>query len=242
MKLIWYFKLFMLCNLVLCGIVCANNSPRCVRGDCEDGTGVYLADAGLQYSGEFKDGRWHGRGKIIDPRGDCVIRGQFKEGFIWGYAENICPEGVAGRFGHTYRGSWVRSQWNGQGTASINGKTYKGEWAANQLCFRGNCMDGSGAMVVSNGSLFIGDFKNGRLHGRGRLFNALDKHTDVGYFRNGVLHGMGKRIYENGKIYIGEFVNGVPWGDGTMFASDGTVLETGYWWSGSAPGDFDGGK
>ena len=71
-------------------------------------------------------------------------------------------------------------------------------------CINGNCVDGKGALTLSNGTKYIGEFKNGSPDGQGVM------------------------TYSNGTNYIGEFKNGLTDGPGTYSYADGTI-EKGVW-------------
>ena len=42
-------------------------------------------------------------------------------------------------------------------------------------CTSGKCTNGVGTYIYSNGTKYVGSFKNGKLHGKGTLFFAKEK-------------------------------------------------------------------
>lgn len=74
-------------------------------------------------------------------------------------------------------------------------------------CIKGNCKNGSGVLVTSDGERYEGMFKNFKLEGEGRW---RSRHGDKykGSFKRGKINGKGKLTLSNGDYYIGEFKNG----------------------------------
>jgi hypothetical protein len=76
--------------------------------------------------------------------------------------------------------------------------------ALSAQCVSGNCTNGKGTYQYPSGAKYIGDFKNGEIHGVGVCY------------------------YTNGSKYSGEWKNRYPEGKGTKTYSDGTT-RTGIW-------------
>lgn len=85
---------------------------------------------------------------------------------------------------------------------------------AQAQCVAGDCNNGQGTFVYPSGAKYIGDFKNGEIHGVGVCY------------------------YTDGSKYSGEWQNRYPQGKGTKTYSDGTK-RTGQWLKGR-PVDADG--
>ncbi len=94
-------------------------------------------------------------------------------------------------------------------------------------CISGNCKDGKGTYVFSDGSIYVGEFVNGIMEGFGKL---TDKYGNVytGYFKSNKYNGIGKFERTDGTIYIGEFKDGRRHGLGTQYYS-ATYKEKGRW-------------
>lgn len=101
-----------------------------------------------------------------------------------------------------------------------------GQTNANK-CVSGNCVNGEGKMVYSNGNIYEGDFINGKADGQGTS-NFADSATYTGQYSNDLFHGKGKYIYPNGSIYDGNWVKGKIEGRGKFVNSNGTTYEGDY--------------
>ena len=80
-----------------------------------------------------------------------------------------------------------------------------------------NCV---GNYNFTNGSIYVGEFKDGKYNGQGTLTTANgDKY--VGEWRDGKHHGYGTLIYSDGTNYVGEWRDGKHHGYGTYAYADG---------------------
>jgi hypothetical protein len=99
-------------------------------------------------------------------------------------------------------------------------------------CIEGNCANGFGTFTWENGSRYIGEFRNGNMHGQGTfLFGASNAGTKyTGELKNGFIDGFGTWTWPNGEKYIGESKFNKMHGKGTYYYSDGTI-RTGTWFN-----------
>ncbi|MBN2611189.1 MAG: hypothetical protein JXB00_06500 [Bacteroidales bacterium] len=93
-------------------------------------------------------------------------------------------------------------------------------------CVSGNCENGSGTYIYSNGYHFKGDFKNGKREGRGML-TCPDGSSYEGMWANDEFNGQGTYKWADGAKYSGEWKNGVQDGYGIYFYPNGDKY-TGY--------------
>jgi len=100
-------------------------------------------------------------------------------------------------------------------------------------CTEGNCIDGKGKKVWSNGKVYIGDFKNGLRDGSG--INELNGYKYNGEWKEDLLHGQGKFIFKSGDVYEGELKDGKYNGQGKYISKDKEVYE-GAWKDGEKHG------
>ncbi len=116
-------------------------------------------------------------------------------------------------------GEWSSGQLNGWGVyiTSNESVTYSGAWSngINSGSFGtypgtgkilGNCINGFGVFIFDNGNSYTGDWREGKLEGKG-LFVFKD----------------------TGDVYVGEFHNGLRNGRGTYFRGNSSILFSGEW-------------
>lgn len=73
-------------------------------------------------------------------------------------------------------------------------------------CVQGDCKNGSGTYVWSNGSQYIGHFRDGLQDGEGSLM-LPDGSSYVGQWRAGKRHGQGTGTYADGRVQKGSWEN-----------------------------------
>ena len=78
-------------------------------------------------------------------------------------------------------------------------------------CIKGDCENGQGTMVTSEGYRYEGDFQKSSPHGQGILIFPDGKRYE-GEFENGVPHGTGTVYLPDGGQYTGEMHQGNPFG------------------------------
>lgn len=92
-----------------------------------------------------------------------------------------------------------------------NGSSYINSYG----CVSGNCINGFGTYIFSNGDKYIGDFLDGKKYGRG-TYTYLDGSKHEGYYKDDKANGRGILILANGQKYEGNFINGDYNGLGTL--------------------------
>jgi hypothetical protein len=100
-------------------------------------------------------------------------------------------------------------------------------------CTEGNCIDGKGKKVWSNGKVYIGDFKNGLRDVSG--INEFNGYKYNGEWKEDLLHGQGKFIWKDGDVYEGEWKDGKIHGQGKKTYNNKDVYE-GAWKDGKRHG------
>ena len=81
--------------------------------------------------------------------------------------------------------------------------------------------DGYGKTTLSDGSVYEGQFKDGKFDGKGQL-DFADQRQYTGEFKNGLFDGNGVLTYADGSKYEGEFKEGRLSGQGVITYSDST--------------------
>ena len=108
---------------------------------------------------------------------------------------------------------------NGTGIAiNSDGSKYEGQFIDGKS-------DGQGSIQYRNGDSYVGDFSEGVLHGNG-VYLWLNGDKYEGQFLNGKKHGIGNIKYSAGEEYTGEFKNDKPHGSGECLISDVKRIDT----------------
>jgi hypothetical protein len=166
----------------------------CDSGDCNNGFGKKVDKQGNIYEGNFINGKFAGKGKLIWANGDVYV-GEFIEG-NWTKGKLIWANG------DSYEGAFLNLKRTGKGIYKwIDGGSYEGD-------FIDGIMTGYGKEYDENGELiYEGDFLNNEYDGAGTYYRNGAKY--IGGFKNGVFHGQGKFYDEKGTLkYEGQFKNG----------------------------------
>lgn len=101
-------------------------------------------------------------------------------------------------------------------------------------CTKGDCKSGYGECTFPTGDKYAGDFKNGRIHGRGILYYK-DGSKYIGNWNNQQRAGKGRMVFANGNEYLGAFKDNQINGEGTMTYTNGNIYE-GQWLDGKPHG------
>ena len=121
---LYAFLLLMFCNV---------GFAECIKGDCNNGNGIYTYANGSKYVGEWKDGKENGQGT-----------------YTW-VSENTWFNG------NKYVGEYKDGKLHGQGTYTwANGNKYIGE-------FKDDKRNGLGTYTFANGTVDKGIWKNNKL-------------------------------------------------------------------------------
>jgi len=217
-------------------------SPQCAR----NGHVVVTYPNNSTYRGQFKDGKRHGRGTLIDAQGTkhegewrCDKRqgrgteiytdgtrftGSYVDDLRSGHGRMSWPEGSQ------YSGQFERGKANGEGMLQrTDGSVYKGH-------FSEDSMSGFGTMQWRDGVKYVGHFVANRREGQGKMtWNSGKWHTFEGTWRNGMQHGQGTLVDHNGQIFHGVFQWGklVRWCDLSVAGESGVPgpVEVPAYWS-----------
>tara|TARA_Y100000814_G_C12344828_1_gene405372 strand:- start:122 stop:2014 length:1893 start_codon:yes stop_codon:yes gene_type:complete len=192
------------------------------------GQGTYIFGLGEwngdQYIGEFKNDKYHGAGIYIHSDGASYV-GMYIDGLLNGLGTYTFSDGKV------WQGQFKDGNW-------ISGKKYEsGEFESSSqlsslpICpgspssqdrgytYWDNCI---GSYTWSNGSKYVGHWKDDRKHGHGiTIFGTGEWEGDkyIGEFKEDKKDGQGNYIFSDGEIWQGQFKND-EWIDGNKYASD----------------------
>lgn len=101
-------------------------------------------------------------------------------------------------------------------------------------CIKGNCKNGVGVYIYPSGAKYIGQFKQGKINGKGTLeFSNGDIYK--GQWQNQYRQGKGELIFASGGRYDGEFNKSKFEGKGIMTYKGGDIYD-GQWSNNKAEG------
>ena len=87
-------------------------------------------------------------------------------------------------------------------------------------CIKGNCANQQSTYNYTDGSKYIGEYKDGTRHGQG-TYNHASGDQYIGEWKYSKMHGQGTYTFANGNQYIGEYKDDKYHGQGTYNYADG---------------------
>jgi hypothetical protein len=103
-----------------------------------------------------------------------------------------------------------------------------------QTCLSGDCLDGIGTFQYSDGTVYSGEWKNGKSNGQGT--SSCEEHSYTGGWKNDEENGFGKYTVADGSFYEGKWKNGSANGYG-IFTDTNKTSHIGYWKNGVEHGE-----
>ena len=151
-----------------------------------EGNGVYHSfQEKYNYFGEFKNNKFHGKGKIIYDD-HTTYEGNFSEGYFEGEGNLLFVDGSY------YKGSFEKNKFNGKGKFFFeNGRKYFGDW-------KNNAMDGTGIFTWDEDTKYKGEYKNNKREGNGVYSFGCNLYD--GYWINNLPHGKGTLLNDGLRI------------------------------------------
>ena len=175
-----------------------------------NGIGDITFPNGVKQIGEFKEGLLNGEGDIINSNGD-ILEGTFQNGDL------IKSNGITFKNGNIYEG----------GVHLYIEKNDNDDDSRNFVFLR----DGIGKTTYQNGSIYEGNYKEGKRDGKGIYVDQDGTIIYQGEWQNGKRHGQGTYKDQEGNVYQGEWQNGKRHGQGTYKDPQGNVYQ-GEWQNG----------
>ena len=192
-----------------------------------NGKGKYIASNGDIYEGIFDKGNLSGKGKITrfenkekknpsliqedstrylqdkDKPNKIEFEGEIKDYKKEGKGREKSDE-------YEFEGNYHNDMKNGLGkiTYLISGDKYEGE-------FKNDTITGHGKYIWNNKSVYIGEFLEGKMHGRG-IYKWPEGNEYEGEYKNNIKEGKGRFKWKNGVIFDGNFLGGKPHGKGEL--------------------------
>lgn len=151
-----------------------------------NGKGIYVYKNGTKYEGNWKDNRRHGKGKLVNSNG------QVQYG-VWDNDNLIKKKEIA--------------------YEKTTGEEVLPEIDLERNCNKIFCKTGKGTYTYKGGSIWKGEFKNGKSYGMG-ICQYADGRRYEGYWKNNVPQGEGVMYMVNGEIFGG------VWDKGTLIKKE----------------------
>lgn len=151
---------------------------------------------GRWYEGDWKYGRWTGRGQLSNHEGD-IYEGELLDDHKHGY-------GVM-RFAdkRIYEGQFKHGQMSKGKMTYKDGSYYDGSWLDGMRHGYGRC-------IFPDNSVYEGNFVNGEFHGKGKMI-WNDNGWYYGDWNMGNMEGYGKEVLPNGTVrHDGKWRKGRP--------------------------------
>ena len=129
-------------------------TEECI-GNCENGKGKLIMNSiNAEYDGEWKNGKFHGKGSLIFKEGSenagYKFEGEFRNGSKF-YGTDITPKG------NKYVGPFKNGRAHGQGNfTSADGTVAVGE-------FKKGKQHGTHTVTHKDGTIVVAEFKNGKI-------------------------------------------------------------------------------
>lgn len=164
--------------------------------------GVYKFTNGGRYEGDFRQGKFNGKGLLVFQSGG-EYRGEFKENHFDGKGNYTSAND------NKYVGYFRKSKFHGNGTETwANGDKYSGNYQ------KGNA-HGEGTYIWQNGNKYVGEYKAGKFHGKGKLL--IGNQHYVGNWQDNILMGkIGLKFHTRMKYYEPENKNFHNWALGQL--------------------------
>lgn len=176
-------------------------SGQCLSGNCTDGSGVYLFPSGAKYVGYFKNNQPSGNGNCAYSDGR-KYQGEWLNGLQNGRGIQIFPDG-----------SRIRGVWSmGKLVSQEHSSGPQNEFRPRNIsvgCISGDCNNGEGMYVFPSEALYVGQFRNGEVHGIG-VCDYSDGSRYSGEWKNRFPDGMGTKTYADGSRRTGRWERGQP--------------------------------
>jgi hypothetical protein len=206
-----------------------------LKNENPDGNGILYYVNKAFWSGNFKNGKFHGKGKYFFPNGVLSQYITYNEN-QYVSSENIMIED------YNYENTpdfFYNNQKIGKKLLSIKYNYYfearlkwikitlpnKDEYLG-QVDINGN-KNGKGCIIYNNNQMvkyYIGFFKNNQRFGQGTLYDENWNIIYIGEFKNDKKDGFGIMYNKNNK-YSGYFTNDKANGKGVLYLSDGSIYE-----------------
>tara|TARA_R110000824_G_scaffold315042_1_gene501982 strand:- start:6309 stop:6968 length:660 start_codon:yes stop_codon:yes gene_type:complete len=182
-SLVKSFSILLFLNFPCLAMAANDVEIGCLRGDCISGYGILVEETerGLtHYRGEFREGQYHGNGRLEFLDGGEIYKGNWMLGKKQGRGTMINRSdswSLTNKVFDVYVGNWRNDRRNGQGTQAYAVKDWvedrnTASWLVeNTENYTGNFLNdiisGQGTYRWSDGTKYTGGWAANKKHGRG---------------------------------------------------------------------------
>jgi hypothetical protein len=195
--------------VLLLGSFFTGNS-QCIKGNCQNGNGVYIFSSGAKYHGSFSQGTLHGHGKCFFTNGDIYV-GQWYKNVRQGKGVFKSNNGIE------YQGEFRHNKMHGKGILVFN------DGSSFSSVFELGHPVGEGIFKDTDGRENVGQLQEGQFVGTEKM--AENSKVEIQSLRDcnkvDCRDGTGTYTFADGSYYEGDFQNGRPFGIGTCYYSNG---------------------
>ena len=194
-----------------------------VKNKTMNGKGRMSYKNGMVYQGEWKDGKAHGFGVLVDPNENSIYEGEWANDYQDGHGTmkwNSVNEGES-----EYIGDFKQGKKTGKGKYTQGGNVYEGDFVDGQFHGHGKYY------FVESGKTYEGDFEQNKMQGKGKM-TWPDQSRYEGTFVNGKAHGNGVEYMSNGDKYTGQFEKDLKHGAGVLYMINDQTMRQGEWQNG----------
>jgi hypothetical protein len=208
------------------------STEKCIKGDCVNGKGTFKYENGDEYTGQWIDGEWEDGEGTYKYASGAAYTGQYINGELNGKGTYTNINGVK------FLGDWVNGKLEGKNHVQLTlsaldkikpteKQTEKQSDAQYSGCLQGDCVNGSGAYKFTDGTVYNGEWKDGKRNGSGDCkYSDGDSYT--GQWKDNKKNGQGTFKDSDGTVYTGQFKESLYNGKGTYTNING-VKFSGIW-------------
>ena len=173
---------------------------QCIKGDCDNGKGIYKYESGAKYNGEWLNSKKNGKGILTTK--DYKYEGEYFNDLFQG-------KGILTTKDYKYDGEWLNGKKSGKGILTTKDYKYDGEWLNDEKSGQG--------IETTKDYKYDGEWADGRKEGYAEVVYNKPKKTEPntkyihmyeGYFNDNRFHGDGSLTFYNNEIWTGIFNEG----------------------------------
>jgi len=189
--------------------------PRPEMSKMFSGYGSARYATGDRYDGVFIEGYRRGKGTYVFKKNGDKYEGYYEENKKHGFGKMVYTSKTGNEEeegGEDEKPSMREGTYLGNFTAGLRGTKEGGDPAMSE-----------GTFTYANGDIYVGQWQNGKKHGKGSYSYAKDSTKLVGDWNQGKIT-TGEWIFPNGTFYSGKFRYNKPHGKGVWIFKNGNQL------------------